>query len=468
MADTDIVWFRRDLRVHDHPALTAAAREAECVVPVFVLDDALLSGRFASGPRARFLLGCLRELRAALRDRGADLVVRAGDPARELAALARETGARRLRFASDVSGFATARDRRVGAAMDEAGVEVVRHPGLFVADVGRPRTGSGTPYVVFSPFWRAWAKLDRREVHGAPGSLALPSGVGAGEIPAAGALGLPADVPEPFPAGERAARQRMHAWLRGGIRDYAKRHDRLEGGTSELSPYLHLGCLSPRELEQRAGEAGHGAGPEEFVRQLCWRDFYAHVLLTNPGNARRAHQRAMDELEWEDDEEALEAWCEGRTGFPVVDAAMRQLAHRGWMHNRARLIAGSFLTKDLHIDWRRGEAHFMRLLTDGDEASNNGNWQWISSVGVDPAPYFRRMYNPAAQQQRHDPDGAYVRRWVPELRDVPLARLAEPWTMTEAEQEAAGCVIGRDYPEPIVDHRQERERAMARYRAVRG
>jgi deoxyribodipyrimidine photo-lyase len=468
MADTEIVWFRRDLRVHDHPALTAAARAAERVVPVFVLDEALLHGRFESGPRGRFLLGCLRALREALRERGADLVVRAGDPARELAALARETGAGRLRFASDVSGFAMARDRRVSEAMDEAGVEVVRHPGLFVADIGKARTKDGRPYAVFSPFSRTWERLERREVHGAPRKLALPPGVRAGELPSAGALGLPDDVPNPFPPGEPAGRERMHAWLRDGIHRYAELHDRLEGGTSELSPYLHLGCISARELEQRARDAGPGEGPAEFVRQLCWRDFYAHVLLANPGNARRAYRPDMDELDWEDDEEAFAAWCEGRTGYPVVDAGMRQLRERGWIHNRARLIAGSFLTKDLHIDWRRGEAHFMALLADGDEASNNGNWQWISSVGVDPAPYYRRMYNPAAQQERHDPDGAYVRRWVPELRDVPLAKLAQPWTMTDAEQDAAGCVIGRDYPEPIVDHKAERERAMARYRAVRG
>jgi deoxyribodipyrimidine photo-lyase len=260
----------------------------------------------------------------------------------------------------------------------------------------------------------------------------------------------------------------MHAWLRDGIARYGDRHDLLEGGTSELSPYLHFGCISPRELEQQARDAGSGKGPSAYVRQLCWRDFYAHVLLHNPGNAFHAHQHGMDELEWADDDEGLAAWEEGRTGYPIVDAGMRQLRERGWMHNRARLIVASFLTKDLHVDWRRGEAHFMRLLIDGDEAQNNGNWQWISSVGVDPAPYFRRMYNPATQQERHDPDGAYVRRWVPELRDVPLGKLAQPWTMTEEEQEAAGCVIGRDYPEPIVDHKRERERAMARYRAVRG
>ena len=226
-------------------------------------------------------------------------------------------------------------------------------------------------------------------------------------------------------------------------------------------PYLHFGCVSARELADRASASG------AFVRQLCWRDFYAHVLLHNPGNAHGAYQEGMDKLEWDDDEDAFAAWCEGRTGYPVVDAAMRQLRATGWMHNRGRLIVGSFLTKDLHIDWRRGEAHFMRWLLCGDEAQNNGNWQWISSVGVDPAPYFRRMYNPATQQERHDPDGEYVRRWVPELREVPLDKLAQPWTMSEDEQEAAGCRIGTDYPEPIVDHAEERKRAMDRYRAAR-
>ena len=370
-----------------------------------------------------------------------------------------------MHFASDVSPFAMARDKRVCAALEEAGVEPVRHPGLFVADVGKPRTKAGKPYAVFSPFWRAWTQLDRREVHGAPRKLALPAGVKVGELPSADALGLPDDVPDPFPPGEAAARARMHAWLKDGIRDYADRHDRLEGGTSELSPYLHLGCLSPRELEQRARDAGAGKGPAEFVRQLCWRDFYAHVLLTNPANARHAHQPAMDELEWEDDEEAFEAWCEGRTGFPVVDAAMRQLRERGWMHNRARLIVGSFLTKDLHIDWRRGEAHFMSLLTDGDEASNNGNWQWIASVGVDPAPYFRRMYNPATQQERHDPDGAYVRRWVPELRDVPLERLA---AAVDDERGRAGGGGLRDRPRLPGADRRPQARARARDGALPG
>ena len=468
MSRTAIVWFRRDLRVHDHPALTAASRSADRVVPVFVLDRALLHGRFPSGPRAGFLLGCLEDLRAALRERGADLVIRIGRPERELARLAADTGAGEIHFASDISPFAMARDRRVAAAMAGAGVEVVRHPGLFVADVAAPRTRDGRPFTVFSPFWRAWRELPRREVHGAPRRLALAEGVVPGPIPSLDELDLVDDLAEPFVPGERAGRERMHAWLEDGLAAYADRHDRLEGGTSELSPYLHFGCVSARELEQRALDAGPGDGPAAFARQLGWRDFYAHVLLHHPGNARHAHQEEMDALEWSDDDAGFDAWREGRTGYPIVDAGMRQLRARGWMHNRARLITASFLTKDLHIDWRRGEAHFMRYLLCGDEAQNNGNWQWISSVGVDPAPYFRRMYNPILQQGRHDPTGEYVRRWVPELREVGDAFLAEPWRMTEIDQRMAGCVIGEDYPAPIVDHKRERERAMERYRAVRG
>jgi deoxyribodipyrimidine photo-lyase len=202
------------------------------------------------------------------------------------------------------------------------------------------------------------------------------------------------------------------------------------------------------------------------MRQLCWRDFYAHVLLLHPGNMRLEHQPRYRELDRNDDHDALDAWRQGRTGYPLVDAGMRQLARTGWMHNRARLVVGSFLTKDLHLDWRAGERHFEALLLDGEPAQNNGNWQWVASVGVDPAPYFRRMFNPVLQQRRFDPGGDYVRRWVPELRDVRDEHLAEPWRMSEAEQSAAGCVIGRDYPPPIVDHADERKRAIERYRAV--
>ncbi len=206
----------------------------------------------------------------------------------------------------------------------------------------------------------------------------------------------------------------MNAWLRDGIDAYANHHDRVAGGTSMLCPYLHFGCVSARELEEKAGR--HDA----YTRQLAWRDFYAHVLLHNPDNAKHAYRKELDAIEWDGSDEHFDAWREGRTGYPIVDAGMRELSATGWMHNRARLITACFLVKDLHIDWRRGERHFMALLLDGDQANNNGNWQWISSVGVDPAPVSRRLYNPMLQQERHDPKGDYVRRWCPELEDVPL------------------------------------------------
>lgn len=470
---TAIVWLRRDLRLHDHPPLVAALAVHERVVPVFVLDPALLRGRFASGPRTAFLLGCLCALAEALRERGGGLVVREGDPVRELPALAAEADARAVYWASDATPYALARDRRVRAALRDAGVEAIPGPGTFVADIGKPRTGAGRPFAVFTPFHRAWERLERRTVHRAPAELPpLPARLRRGAIPhlrdvvpahaARDELREPAAEP-----GEHAARDALTHFLANDADRYDERHDRLAGGTSALSPHLRLGTLSAREAEERATRRG-GAGAAAFVRQLAWRDFLAHVLLHHPGNRLHEHQPAMRALAWDRDDELLRAWQEGRTGYPLVDAGMRQLRASGWMHNRARLVAGSFLTKDLQLDWRAGEAWFMRWLLDGDVASNNGNWQWIASVGVDPAPAFRRLLNPALQQQRHDPDGTYVRRWVPELRDVPGEHLAEPWRMSEDEQRAAGCTIGRDYPAPVVDHAQERRRALARYAAARG
>ena len=371
---TALVWFRRDLRVHDHPPLTAALGAHDRVAPVFVFDDVLLQGRFPSPTRAAFLRECLAELDAALRERGGGLVFRAGAPERELPALAQEAGAAAVYWAGDVSPYAHGRDERVAGALRDAGVEPVRTPGLFVADVSQPRTQSGKPFTVFTPFWKSWEKLERREVHGAPRAIALPPGLRKGRLPAAETLGAATEVAEPLPAGEAAARSAMHAWLEDGIAHYADQQDRFAQGSSMLSPYLHFGCLSPRELEARVGEL-RGKGPAAYARQLAWRDFYAHVLLRNPGNARHEFQERYRDLEWDEDPVLLEAWTEGRTGYPLVDAGMRQLKTIGWMHNRARLVVGSFLTKDLHLDWRHGEAHFMRYLLDGDEASNNGNWQ---------------------------------------------------------------------------------------------
>jgi deoxyribodipyrimidine photo-lyase len=462
---TALLWLRRDLRVHDHPALHGALATGEPVVPVFCLDDRLLHGRHQSASRTQFMLEALTDLNGSLRERGSRLVVRLGSPERELPALAREVNAGSMHFSIDAGPFARARDRRVQEAMRRGGMEVCLYPGLFVVD--RPaaiKTGGDHPYTVFTPYLRSWLKAPRRPVLAAPTSLPeLGRRVPVGRIPRLTELGFSQEVLEPAPGGEQPAREALARFLSDGAADYHERND-LPGqdGTSRLSPYLHFGCISPREIEHRLGR---GDGPEAVRRQLCWRDFYAQVLYSHPRNAHSEfQQRYRGSIRWSHATQRFQAWCDGQTGYPFVDAGMRQLRREGWMHNRVRLVVGSFLTKDLGIDWRWGERWFMRMLIDGDEANNNGNWQWIASVGVDPQPVFRRIYNPARQQERLDPEGAYVRRYVPELEPVPDRYLAEPWTMPEEIQGECGCTIGRDYPAPIVDHAQARRDALQRYR----
>ncbi len=460
---TALVWFTRDLRVHDHPALRAALDGADRIVPVFCFDDRLLGGRHASGPRTQFMLECLADLDDRL---GGTLVLRHGRPETELPELAREARAGQLHYTADSGPFARRRLARVERGLRAAGVDCFAHPGLHaVDDLDSIRTQQGTPYTVFSPFHRSWLDTPRRGVLGRPRAFgALPSRVRKGRLPSLASLGLRERVEDPLPGGETRARERLARFLGDDVLEYGDSHDALgRDRTSRLSPYLHFGCLSPREIEDRLPG---GEGPAAFRRQLCWRDFYHHVLLHHPRNARSEFQdRYRGAISWSASETSFEAWCEGRTGFPLVDAGMRQLRREGWMHNRARLVVGSFLTKDLGIDWRRGERWFMRWLIDGDEANNNGNWQWIASVGVDPQPFFRRIYNPARHMERFDPDGRYVRRYVPELRPVPDEYLGEPWTMPEDLQRACGCLIGEDYPEPIVDHLEARREAFQRYGA---
>ncbi len=459
-----IVWFRRDLRVRDHPALRAALDAHERVVPMFCFDDRLLRGRHESGPRTQFLLECLAELDAELGERGSGLVLRHGPPEREVVALAGELGGATVHVTQDVSPFARRRGERAREAFEAAGIELRSHEGLNAVDVRTIETGQGKPYTVFSPFHRKWLQAPRRGVLEAPRELpALPSKLPKGRLPSLEALGLSQEVAEPAPGGEAAARRALDRFLDGPVGEYTETHDALGADrTSRLSPYLHFGSISVRSIEERLPR---GAGPDAFRRQLCWRDFYHHVLHHFPRNARSEfQQRYRGKIKWSYAEKRFEAWCEGRTGYPLVDAGMRQLRREGWMHNRARLVVGSFLTKDLGIDWRWGERWFMRLLIDGDEANNNGNWQWIASVGTDPQPAFRRIYNPARHQERYDPDNAYVLRYVPELAPVPARYMREPWTMPDEVQREVGCVIGEDYPAPIVDHRRAREEALERYR----
>jgi deoxyribodipyrimidine photo-lyase len=461
---TALVWFRRDLRLHDHPALRAARESAERLVCVFCFDATLLGGRHASGPRTQFMLECLHELDEGLRARGSRLFVRQGNPADELAALAAEVHADSFHFSADVGPFARRRQQEVKRALQERHVRVVAHPGLFAVDRLEPiRTRAGDPYTVFTPFYKNWLTQPRREVLGAPRSLPAPgTRTAAGPLPTLRSLGLKQELSDPMPGGEAAARAALRRFLAGPVDDYERGRNLLTGeSVSRLSPYLHFGAISPREIEDRLSA---GSGAEAFRRQLCWRDFYAHVLGHFPANAKSEFQERYRGMRWSRAEKRFAAWCDGRTGYPAVDAGMRQLRREGWIHNRGRLVVGSFLTKDLGIDWRWGERWFMRLLLDGDQASNNGNWQWIASVGVDPAPAFQRIFNPARQQERFDPGGDYVRAYVPELAGVPDEYLAEPWTMPGDVQKRCGCVIGDDYPEPIVDHAEARRQALDRYR----
>jgi deoxyribodipyrimidine photo-lyase len=463
-----LLWFRRDLRVHDHPALRAALDTSDRIVPVFCLDDRLLHGRHASGSRTAFLLDCLTDLDQRLAARGARLVIRHGPAERELPALAAETGARDIHCTSDPGPYGTGQGDRARAALHQAGVRWHAHPGISVLDdVCALRTTQDRPYTVFTPFYRKWAEAARRPVLDSPEQIALPAKVRHGRVPSLRSLGLRREVAEPAPGGETAGLARLASFLDGPLRGYAQDRDLAgQDGSSRLSPYLRFGCLSPRAVEDQLPATGAAAeGAAALRRQLCWRDFYQHVLAHHPENARQEQQpRYRGRLNWVADEAAFTAWTQGRTGFPLVDAGMRQLLREGWMHNRVRMVVGSFLTKDLGIDWRRGEAWFMRLLLDGDQASNNGNWQWIASVGADPQPVSRRIFSPVRQQQRFDPHGRYVRAYLPELAQVADQYLAEPWLMPPAEQQRAGCQIGRDYPAPIVDHPAARRAALDRYR----
>ena len=466
-----LVWFRNDLRLADNPALASAAK-AGGVVPVFVLDNQLLRGKRAGANRLRFLHESLQELDGQFQQQGGRLAFTAGPAGPALIRLAQQTGAGRVVAATDFSPHARRRDERVAAELDRAGIGLNLLPGrLMLDDAASLRTGAGRPYQIFTPFYRAWLEQPRRPVLPAPEQLRFPSNLASlgGGLPSlqdwVGRTTPSQLADHPAPGGEAAAHNRLRAFLEGPVRVYHNAHDDLAAdATSRLSAYLHFGCLSPRTVE--AALPGSGDGPTAFRRQLAWRDFYHYVLANFPHNTHQEFQARYRRLAWSYDEALFRAWTTGRTGYPLVDAAMRQLNAEGYMHNRARLVVGSFLTKDLGIDWRWGERYFMQQLIDGDVANNNGNWQWIASVGVDPAPLFRRLYNPTSQLTKFDPTGAYVRRYVPELRRVPLQRLAEPWRMTPDEQALAGCHIGLDYPAPIVDHARARLATIERYRAV--
>jgi deoxyribodipyrimidine photo-lyase len=437
---TAIALFTRDLRVHDNPVLHGAIAGSDRVVPLFVLDDGILAGRYNRPNRATFLAQALRDLDGSLRERGGALVVRRGDVVGEVTALAAELGAAEVHVAGDVSAYAQGRQQALAGALEGAGSRLVRHEdALLVVPPGRLTPSGGDHMAVFGAYYRRWVRADRRGPLAAPRSVELPPKLAHGRAPSAESI-CPGERSPKLPAGgESAGRERLANWLRSAVADYADRHDDLAGeGTSRLSPYLHFGCVSPVELVHRAPG---GEGGDALVRQVAWRDFHHQVLAARPDSAHRDYRPRGDR--WRRSQPLLTAWKQGRTGVPLVDAGMRQLAREGWMHNRARLIVGHFLCKTMYLDWRLGARHFFDLLVDGDMANNTMNWQWVAGTGTDSR--YNRVFNTTRQAERYDPDGEYVRRYVPELAGIEGFAVHDP--APEQRREAG-------YPQPVVDEAQ--------------
>ena len=520
MPSRAVVWFRRDLRVDDHPALLAALDAADQVVPVFVVDRALLDGR-PSGPNRRaFLHGALQALARDLEALGGRLLVLEGDPVTVIPALARQANADAVWCSREHTPYARRRDTAVEGALRADGRALHPMPGVYLSDFDELRTTDGNPFRVYSPFARAAKAAAWDDPLPAPTRVPVPEnlttgGLGAGglwttEPPASGdrlrsptgglgaepgEFGLGTGVnglgaePGRFAAGRSGldlfgldgaveitppdpgvALERLRWFLDQRVDRYARARNFMgTDGTSRLSPYLRFGLVSPRQVAAAAGRRGQAgehprrAGDREtFVNELLWRDFYGYVLYHQPESAWEHMRPEFARFGFEDDPDGLAAWREGRTGYPLVDAGMRQLTGKGWAHNRVRMVVASFLTKHLLVDWREGARFFLQHLMDGDLPSNNGGWQWVAGTGTDAAPYYR-IFNPVTQAEKFDPDGDYIRRWVPELSKLQPPAIFAPWTATLDDLQAAGIRLGVDYPHPIVDHMTARNRALARY-----
>ena len=464
-----MAWFRRDLRLTDNRMLASATRDAERVWPVFVADPDLLEAHAHATARTAWFEANVRALDARLRVQGSGLTVLHGRPEEVLRSFAAEVGAVTVHAAADEDPAAVARDERVAATVDLRLVDDQR-----IVPPAELRTGGGTAYTVYTPFRRALdARMDADA--GAATATAEADLSRLVRVRDAHAVSLvrggvtpPHELPD---AGERAATDRLRAFLRADVAGYRDERDRPDlDSTSHLSPYLRVGAISIRACWRAALNAADRArerddrrlarGAATWRGELAWREFFAHVLAAHPRLATESFRAEFDDIEWTsgaEGDDALAAWRDGRTGFPLVDAGMRQLGATGWMHNRARLVTASFLVKDAGVDWRRGASVFSERLLDADVQQNDGNWQWVAGVGTDAAPYFR-IFNPTLQARKFDPDGTYIRRWVPELADVEDAHVHEPW---RAPAPPTG------YPPPILDHAEARQRTLARYGAAR-
>lgn len=444
---TAIWWIRRDLRLANNAALASAASVGE-VVPVFVHDPAF---HMAGAPRTRWMWDTLGDLDNRM-DRA--LVIRHGSPAEQLLHVAREVGAQSVHIAKDFAPYGRRRDSEVAEALKSIGVPLVASDAPYTVEPGRIFKDDGTPLKVFTPFYKRWQTVQwssPQEVN-PMWRVATHLCDGYPDVPTC-EMALP-------PIGEDAAWQRWSQWSTEHLDTY--RDDRNSpgiDGTSMLSPYLRFGVVHPRQL---LADLSASPGADHFRSELCWREFYADVLFHQPHTMWENLQSKMNVLPVDTDPKArqrFEMFCSARTGYPIVDAGVRQMLQTGWMHNRVRMIVASFLVKDLHLPWQWGARFFMRHLVDGDIASNNHGWQWTAGTGTDAAPYFR-VFNPHGQSEKFDPTGDYLRTWIPEIADLDDEHIHAPWTL--------GMLAPAGYPEPMVDHAVEREEALARYKAVSG
>jgi deoxyribodipyrimidine photo-lyase len=451
---TAIHWFRRDLRITDNTALNAAAKASESVVPVYIATDWKKQHRWTGPNRQSFLCGSLSALDGNLRTVGSRLVIRQGHAVEELENLAIETKAGAIFYNRDPDPFGRAVEEQLAKTAARLGIEVHAFKDVAIHERDEVLTGAGETFRVFTPYSKAWEKLPKPPVGGRLKTLTTPD-VSSLAVPTLSTWELPPEAGGVLEPGEKAARERMPEFLEKGLARYGANRDIPSGRhTSRLSQDLRFGLLSIRELHQACLQkadsldaAGRGSAMK-YIAELVWREFYLQILWNYPEVLDHEFNPKYRGMKWPGTTANFEKWKNGETGFPIVDAAMRELRETGFMHNRTRMIAAMFLTKDLHLDWRLGEQYFMQTLVDGEIASNNGGWQWSAGTGADAAPYFR-IQNPWSQTKRFDPDGAYIKKWVPELRDVPAEKLMDA--------PPPGVRLAKNYPPPVVDHAAARD-----------
>ncbi|MGZ5874026.1 MAG: cryptochrome/photolyase family protein [Bradyrhizobium sp.] len=474
-----IVWFRDDLRLSDHPALHAAASTGQPVACLYVFDEqgASACARPLGGAARWWLAQSLRAFQKRLNAAGAPLILRKGPAAKIIAETARATGAGSVFWNEIAQAPQQATAREVAAALNDVGVSSQNFPGDLLAAPADIRNKEGRGLRVFTPFWRRVQALgDPPKPLSSPGQLRPGPEVASETVESWGLQPTRPDwaggLRDTWAPGELAGQERLEGFLRSGLAGYASGRDRPDrDGTSRLSPHLRFGEISPRQVWHaaqfaKAERPAVSGDVNKFLSELGWREFCRHLLFDMPDLATHNLKPWFDAFPWEHNDVALRAWQRGQTGYPIVDAGMRELWHTGVMHNRVRMVVASFLVKHLLIDWREGEKWFWDTLVDADPASNPANWQWVAGCGADASPYFR-IFNPILQGETFDSGGAYVRRWVPELARLPTSLIHRPWSAAPLELKSAGVDLGKTYPEPIIDHRKARERALKAYTKTR-